>query len=327
MRVLVAGTGSIGTRHIKNLVELGHEVYATDINQECLKAAAPLVKGTFVSLDGALKVRPEAAFICTFSSDHIEPARKCAEAGCHIFIEKPLSMDLNGVDELIDTADSKGLVTMAGCNMRFHPAVAHIKGILDNEAAFAKKLWANLEFGYYLPFAKKDYESSYMARRSLGGNIIFDVIHELDYAVWFFGKPVEVFCSKGILSGLKIDTEDYADMMIRFKSGAVCVIHMDYLQHGYSRRCKVVAEGGTVVWDFAHGDIGAVTVNSRQWDWKEMKLEALYNRMYVDEAQYFMDCVSSAKDTFNPLKGALSVLKLALAANISCHTNKWEMVS
>lgn len=327
MKVLVVGAGSIGTRHIKNLVDLGHEVYATDINKECLKAVAPFVKGTFASLDDALKVRPDAAFICSFSSDHIKPALKCAEASSHLFIEKPLSTDLNGVDELVDMADRKKLITMVGCNMRFHPAVAHIKGILDSDHAFAKKLLANLEVGYYLPFAKKDYESSYMARRSLGGNIIFDVIHELDYAVWFFGEPVEVFCNKGILSSLKIDTEDFADMMIRFASGVVCVIHMDYLQHGYSRRCKVVAEGGTVVWDFAQGNIGTVKADSGLWDWKEMKLEILYNRMYVDEARYFMDCVSSAKESFNPLSGGLFVLKLALAANISCGTKRWERIS
>ena len=327
MRVLVAGAGSIGTRHIKNLVDLGHEVYASDIKDECLKAAAPLVKGTFTSLDDALKVSPQAAFICTFSGSHIEPAIKCAQAGCHIFIEKPLSIDLNGVDELIETAERKNLITMVGCNMRFHPAVAHIKGVLDNDLSFAKRLWANLECGYYLPFAKKAYESSYMARRSLGGDIIFDVIHELDYAVWFFGEPAEVFCTKGILSGLKIDTEDYADMMIRFKSGVVCVIHMDYLQHGYSRRCKVVAEGGTVVWDFAQGNIGTVTVSNRQWQWKELSLEILYNRMYVDEIMYFTDCVLSAKETFNTLRGAVSVLKLALAADRSCYTNKWERIA
>lgn len=327
MRVLVVGAGSIGMRHIKNLVALGHEVYAMDLKDECLETAEPLVTGVFSSLEKALKVNPDAAFICTFSSNHIEPALICAEKGCHLFIEKPLSINMDGTNGLIDAGEGKGLVTMVGCNMRFHPAIAHIKGVLDNNGAFVKRLWANLEVGYYLPFAKKNYESSYMARRSLGGNIIFDMIHELDYAVWFFGRPVEVFCNNGILSALKIDTGDFADFMIRFESGMVCVVHMDYLQHGYSRRCKVVAEGGTVVWDFAQGNIGEVTVDGREWQWKEIKLEVLYNRMYVDEVRYFMDCVSSGKETFNPLRSALLVIKLALAAQRSVETGKWESIS
>lgn len=327
MRVLVVGAGSIGTRHIENLVSLGHEVYAVDIKKDSLERASVLAKGAFTSLHDALKVKPDAAFICTFSSNHIEPALRCAEAGCHLFIEKPLSTDLNGVNALMDAVRVKGLISMVGCNMRFHPAIAHIKGVLDNDPAFRKKLWAGLEFGYYLPFAKKDYESSYMAKRSLGGNIIFDVIHELDYAVWFLGAPAAVFCTKGIISNLKIDTEDFADMMVRFTSGAVASIHMDYLQHGYSRRCKVVAEGGTVAWDFTHGDIGAVTVSDKEWQWKELKLEKLYNRMYVDEAKYFMDCISSQRETFNSLDGALGVLKLALSAQRSAQTGRWEEIS
>ncbi|MBI5328829.1 MAG: Gfo/Idh/MocA family oxidoreductase [Deltaproteobacteria bacterium] len=326
MRILVVGVGSIGARHMNNLVEHGHEVYVVDINREKVKIAASIAKETFYSLDEALKIKPNAAFICTYSNDHIVPAIKCANAGCHLFVEKPLSLSLDGIDELIEIIDKKNLISMVGCNMRFHPAISYVHDILTKNPFFSKKLWGNFEFGFYLPFDKKDYQNTYKAKKNMGGNLIFDGIHELDCAVWFFGKPVEVVCDKSILSSLKIDTEDHVEMVVKFESGTMCTIHMDYLQHGYSRRCKVVCEEGTIVWDFAQGNIGVITTVGKEWVWKEMELEICYNQMYIDEINYFIDCVSSRTETFNSVKQSLSALKLALLANKSCNTNVWERI-
>lgn len=326
MKILVVGVGSIGTRHFKNLVELGHEVYAVDINRDNLSKVSSLAKGTFTSIAEALNITPEVAFICTYSNDHIMPAIKCAEAGCHLFIEKPLSLSTDGIDELIHIVEEKKLLTMVGCNMRFHPALAYIHETLSGNRAFSKILWAGLETGFYLLFDKKDYQNSYKARRDLGGNLIFDGIHELDYAVWFFGEPAEVVCNKGIVSSLEIDTEDHVEMIVKFQAGGVCTIHMDYLQHGYSRCCKIVCENGTIVWDFIRGDIGYITTSDPQWVWRDMKLDIYYNQMYLDEVKYFLDCVANGKETFNSVRQSLPILKLALAAERSAHANAWEKV-
>ncbi|MCL7413902.1 MAG: Gfo/Idh/MocA family oxidoreductase [ANME-2 cluster archaeon] len=326
MRILIVGVGSIGKRHMENLVKLGHEVYGVDFKRESLDAVKHIASGTFESIEEALEVEPEVAFICTFSNAHIAPAIECAKAGCHIFIEKPLSLNLTDVDELIGIIDEKKLISMVGCNMRFHPGILYVHEVLAKNPYFKTKLWANLEFGFYLPFAKIDYESSYMANRSMGGNLIFDGIHELDYAAWFFGEPSEVICTKGILSDMKIDTEDYVDMILKFKSGVICNVHMDYLQHGYSRRCKVVCGEGTVVWDFATEKTGIITIVDKEWKWEDMKLELYYNQMYMDEIKYFMNCIENMKETFNTVHDSESVLRLALAANRSAESGMWEQI-
>lgn len=326
MRVLVVGVGSIGARHLKNLVELGHEVYASDINTENLKKVSSLAKKTFISLDEALNIKPDVAFICTYSNDHINPAVKCANAGCNLFIEKPLSLTLDGIDVLMKALYKRNLISMVGCNMRFHPAISYIHETLINDNAFCKKLWANFEVGFYLPFDKQDYQKSYKANKSMGGSLIFDCIHELDYAVWFFGEPVEVVCNKSIISSLDIDTEDHVEMIVKFVSGAVCTIHMDYLQHGYSRRCKVICEEGTIVWDFVHSNIGIITTSIPEWIWKDIKIDIYYNQMYMDEIRYFLQCVQSGRETFNSIKQSLPVIILAMAADRSCHTNAWEKI-
>jgi len=326
MNVLVIGTGSIGSRHLANLVELGHTVCAVDKNPKQLAEVAGLSAKSFTSLPEALAIRPDAVFICTFSNDHISPATECAKAGCHLFIEKPLSLSLEGIDELIDTIDGRNLISMVGCNMRFHPAIVSVHDILAGDPRFARKLWANLEFGYYLPFAKPDYESGYQANRQMGGNLIFDRIHELDYAIWFFGEPAEVLCTKSVISSLKMDTEDHVEMIVGFHSGVVCTIHLDYLQHGYCFRCKVVCEAGTAVWDFTEGKLGTISTDAPQWSWKDMKLDIYYKQMYVDEVKHFLDCVEHGSETTNSVAASLPVLKLAIAADKSCQTRAWEPV-
>jgi predicted dehydrogenase len=101
---------------------------------------------------------------------------------------------------------------------------------------------------------------------------------------------------------------------------------MDYLQHGYSKRCKIVCERGTIVWDFTHKKIGIITTADGKWSWQNMKTEIHYNHMYMDEIKYFLDCVSSNRETFNSIKHSLPVLKLAIAANKSCFSNIWENI-
>ena len=326
MKALVVGAGSIGSRHLKNLFELGVEIYAVDINPDNAQKASPISKQTYSSVDKALRIQPDVAFICTYSNDHIAPAIKCAKAGCHLFIEKPLSLSLDGIDELIGIIKEKKLISMVGCNMRFHPAVSYIYDTLAHNPSFSKKLWGCFEFGFYLAFDKADYQNCYKANKSMGGNLIFDCIHELDIASWFFGRPAEVICNKSILSSLKIDTEDHVEMIIKFETGAVCTVHMDYLQHGYTRRYKVVCDEGTIVWDFIQGEIGIATVPEKEWQWKDMKLELYYNQMFIDEVKYFLECVSTGRETFNSIQQALPILKLAIAANKSCHTNVWERI-
>lgn len=326
MKLVVVGVGSIGMRHLTNLVAMGHEVHAVDVNTGNLSKAVAAGAVAHTSLDEALQARPQAALICTYSHNHIEPAMQCALAGCHLFIEKPLSMSLQGIDTLSAILKEHNLISLVGCNMRFHPAIAHIHNLLDTNSLFKQGLWASFEAGYYLPFDKQDYRNCYKARRDLGGNLIFDGIHELDYAVWFFGEPLRVFCNKGIISSLDIDTEDHVEIMIQFQSGAHCTVHMDYLQHGYSRRAKVVCEQGTVVWDFVQGTIGQVTTQQPEWSWQDFKLPLSYNQMYVDELSYFISCIETGSSTFNSVADSLSALKIALAAERSAVSGQWELI-
>lgn len=326
MKALVIGVGSIGRRHARNLAALGHEVIAVDTDSEALEAVRDVAGDAYGSLAEGLAAaeawqEPAAAFVCTYSNDHLRTAMACARAGLHLFVEKPLAMSTEGLDDLMAETDSRGLVTMVGCNMRFHPAVAAVKAGLDD---LGRPLWADLEFGYFLPFAKPDHKASYMANRSLGGNLIFDDIHELDLATWLVGDAARVLCTRAILGDVVVDTEDSVDMLVRFASGATGRVHMDYLQHGYSRRTKIVCQLGTVTWDFAAGRVGVISIERPAWEWREAVTDIIYDKMYVDEVEHFMACVADGRPTVNALRDSLPALRLAIAADRSAATGRWE---
>ena len=224
MLILVIGCGSIGKRHIRNLKALNvRDIIAHDLRMErCREVEQEYGVKAYDDLEEALAQKPDVALICTPTSLHIPPALSAARNGCHLFIEKPLSHSLDGVDELLEIVARKNLITLVGCNMRFHPSIALVKELLGKES-IGKVLCARVQTGQYLPdwHPWEDYRQGYSANKSLGGGIILDGVHEIDYITWLLSEVSQVVCFSDKLSSLEIDTEDTAEILLRLKSGAI----------------------------------------------------------------------------------------------------------
>src|SRR5712691_4955256 len=101
-------------------------------------------------LDEALTVKPEIVFVCNPSSLHTPIALAAARAGAHIFIEKPVSDSMAGLDELQSVVRARQLVCYVGYNFRFHPGLIRMKELIDSKF-FGNLLSARAEIGEYLP--------------------------------------------------------------------------------------------------------------------------------------------------------------------------------
>src|SRR5262249_5372924 len=156
-------------------------------------------------LDEAWRASPDVAVVATPPSTHTAVALEAARRGCHLFVEKPLSDRWDGVDELIAEVRARSLVCLVGCNLRFHPGLVELRRLLD-EGAIGRVLGARIEFGQYLPdwHPWEDYRETYSARRALGGGVILDAIHELDYAMWLLGPVSKVTALADHISTLEI---------------------------------------------------------------------------------------------------------------------------
>lgn len=250
MRVAVLGQGSIGRRHAGNLLELGHEVVAWD------PVAEPLAGTTAALSPEAALDAATAAIVASPSSEHAAQARLALEHGCHTLVEKPLALRAAEADPLIALADARGLVLGVAMNLRLHPGVIAVREAVRS-GAIGRPLVARAWFGSWLPGWRPgaDYRESYSARRELGGGVLLDAIHEIDYLTWILGPIATVSASLATVSDLEIDVEDVAQLQLGFVSGTQGVLSLDYLDRCYDRGCRIAGSQGTVSWSWPEGRV------------------------------------------------------------------------
>lgn len=325
-KFLVVGCGSIGKRHIKNLRELGiADIVAFDVRADRRSdVAARFGVETVDTLEAAWERRPDVALITAPTALHVPIALHAAVRRCDLFIEKPLSNQWHSIEQLLAVVKQNNLTTLVGCNMRFHPGLAAVKKLLD-EQAVGRVIAARVEVGQYLPdwHPWEDYRQSYSARRDLGGGVILDAIHEIDYIRWLLGEVEGATCLTGKLSRLEIDTEDTAAILLRFESGAIGQVHLDYVQRAYSRTCQVIGDEGTIHWDYRAGEVRWYSAHAKEWQVFTNPAGWEANHMYLDEMKHYLECLAGEEKPAADIIEAARVLQIALAAKQSAAEQRW----
>ena len=169
-----------------------------------------------------------------------------------------------------------------------------IKEFLDN-GAIGKVLFLRASVGYYLPYWRpdEDYREGYGSKQTLGGGIVLDASHEIDYVQYLLGGVSEVFSVCRKLSALETDTEDFAEIIMHFNSGAYAQVHLDYLQSNYRRNCEIVGDAGMLLWDINERQIRQYGLNDNEYRVCYEGLNANINDMYVEEVKHFFACIES----------------------------------
>jgi predicted dehydrogenase len=326
MRCLVIGAGSIGQRHCRNLVALGHQVSAWDPVLARLDevTSVPGVQAA-AGLESAFAQAPEAALVCTPPAAHARHAMMALDAGAHVFVEKPISDAVEPAERLVAEAQRRGRVLAVGFNLRFLPSLQQVRALLDGKRA-GRVLSVRAEFGAYLPDWRpgRDYRDNYAVDAALGGGILLDAIHELDYLGWLFGDAQEVFCAAGHVSALAGDTEDVAEVTIRLQTGLLAQVHLDYVQRASRRNLQVIGEDATIVWDYPTHTVTLTGGDGRPEVTAVADGEA--NTMYMDELRHFAECVAQGSAPAVNGAEALRSLRLVEAAKRSARCGRWVTV-
>lgn len=318
---VVVGGGSIGLRHARNLVAGGcPDVSVCDVDPSRREVVEQQFGDTvrfFDDLDAALGSAPALALVCVPSALHVDVALRAARAGCDLFIEKPLAADSAQVPPLARLVEERDLLCMVGCNMRFHPAIARIHGLLD-AGDIGRVLSIRAHFGHYLPNWRPgtDYRETYSSQAAQGGGIILDAIHEIDYVRWLGGEVDQVACMAGTVSDLDIAVEDSAEILLRFESGSHASIHIDYLDQVKRRSCEVVGSTGTVVWRSVRKDPEEITLEIHR-DNHDRVVEELTvepNEPYLLELRHLTERLADRGRPLLDLTGAWQDLRIAEAA-------------
>lgn len=326
MNILILGLGSIGQRHLANARLLKPDAQITLLrrssSQERLHQVEAFNAQIVYSMEDALASRPDMAILANPAPFHMEIAIALANENVHLLIEKPLSHDLNRVDELLDCCQRSSSVLMVGYNLRFSESLQKVKQILDM-GLLGQLLSIRAEVGQYLPDWRpgSDYRDGVSAQTKLGGGAILELSHELDYVRWLMGEVKSVFATANRVSDLEIDVEDIAEIILHFECGAIGNIHLDFLQRTPHRTCRVIGSEGTLSWN---GILDTLELYSVADGWQEVYSADTTdrNQMYVAELQHFFDCVESGEQPMITGLDGKHVLEIALAAKQSSSENR-----
>jgi predicted dehydrogenase len=277
---------------------------------------------SFADFEEALRTfRPDVVLVCTPPVHHVEQALRAVRSGADVFIEKPLSNRLDGVETLKAEAAKLARVVQVGYNLRFNPGIQALKRFVE-EGVAGRILWARAEVAQYLPDWRpwQDYRQSYTARRELGGGILLDASHEIDYILWLLGPPRELTCMAGRVSGLETNVEDCATILIRLRSGAQADVHMDFAQRTASRSCVLAGDRARLEWDHAQNQVKIIRPEVAP---EIIKYDFEPNQMYLAELENFFSCVHNRVTSNHSLAESELTLAVALAALTSASEHRW----
>jgi predicted dehydrogenase len=258
MKILIAGLGSIGRRHFRNLIALGEKELVL-LRSHRATLSDDELSGYPVETDihtALQKHKPDAVVVANPTSLHLDIAIPAAEAGCHILLEKPISHSLDGLDTLRNVAEKSGSKILAGFQFRYHPTLNKAHELIQS-GALGHALTVHAHWGEYLPnwHPWEDYRQSYAARADLGGGVIGTLTHPLDYLRYLLGEIEALWSFNGHVSSLELDVEDTAEIGLKFASGAIGGVHVNYVQRPPVHRLEIVGTNGTLRWDNADGSL------------------------------------------------------------------------
>lgn len=250
--VLVCGAGSIGKRHIANLLQLGAKVSVWRSQTHLLKS----IKDEFdveihENIDDAIN-KVDAVVIATATDNHIPIAIKVLQAGKSMFIEKPISNSWEGIEDLQRLASGK--VVEVGCQFRAHQNLIALSKLVQRKGN-DKILTYRFAMGHRLDVWRKgkDYREAYSSDAKRGGGALFDLIHQIDMAIWFFGPVTEVNAVLSKRSVLDISGDDVSNLLLTHSSGLTGHIQLDMASPLYRCEVEVMTSDSILYWSYSKG--------------------------------------------------------------------------
>jgi predicted dehydrogenase len=266
MRVGVVGHGSIGKRHAQNLRTLGHNVQVYDPADRM-----------DVRFERNIYETCDAVVVATPSQFHESGIRASVERGAHVLVEKPISIAVGALPQILKSAADKRVTVMVGNNLRFHPCVKQAKEWIS-QGSIGKPLWAN----FICAQSNKKYRESVILNWGA---------HEVDMAMYLLGpvRAVLSACERPLRPGtgnsdvnpMLLDHEDIADFVLEHMNGCRSSFHLDYITPTEIRESWIVGEDNNIGMEML-----TRTVSLGKWT---QGLGGSYDDDYVAEMKAFID--------------------------------------
>lgn len=269
MKALVVGLGSIGTRHVRVLGVLGLEVET--VSRRGL--------GDHVTVNDALTSGSHFDYlvIATETHLHTQALQDAADSGYfgRILVEKPLG------HEPLEAAELAGLGSVyVGYNLRFHRCLLLLKDWLNRKEAISIQVRAGQHISQWRP--GRDPEATASAVPGSGG-VLRDLSHELDYLLWLFGPWSRVVAQHRLVESLGIGSDALYVILLRFDSGAIASVELNYLDTQPRRRITVTTSEGEAELDLI-GDTISLDGVTESFDGERDDTYRLMHQAHLDDS-------------------------------------------
>ena len=311
MNVLVTSFGSIGKRHVKNLLGLGV------IPHVVTKFPDDDIKANFINKLEEIKSKEEIthAIICSPTGKHLDDIKALSKIGVKNFlVEKPIEKNIKRVVAIEELAANEGLNINIAYNMRYLSCFNIIKEFIRKNLSSIRLV--NIACGQYLPEWRpgRDYRKSYSASEEEGGGVSLDLSHEIDYMLWLFGVPAKKDIFKARVSSLDIKSHDVFYGLYEYDADKyyfVANIELDYLKKQRERYLQIKCENGNMLCcDFIGKKI-------KQYDSSGIVIDSKVNddlfnldSTYVSEVKDFIGGKSGEESKLATLRESAQVLEL-----------------
>lgn len=247
-RVALVGLGMAVTPHARSLLDLKHRVqvaYAYSPSQERRRSFAERFPFPQCSqLDTILQDRTvDAVLLLTPPNTHLELVSRCTAAGKHVLLEKPLEISSARAEKLVKACKNMKLGVVL--QHRFRPAAEKLRERLGD---LGQLVSASAAIPNWRPQSYYDQPGRGTRARDGGGVLLTQGIHTLDLFLSYTGEAAEVKSFVATTPVHRMETEDLAVAAVRFKSGALGVVHATTTAYpGFAERIELIGTKGTAL--------------------------------------------------------------------------------
>jgi predicted dehydrogenase len=321
-RILIVGHGSIGQRHLRIARGLLPDAFICVLRHQRCESVPEYANDCVSSLEEALAFAPQLAVIANPATLHLQIARPLAKAGVHLLVEKPLSAVLEGLEEFLATCKERSLVLMTAYNLRFSPSLQEYRRLIQS-GIVGKIISVRCEIGQYLPSwrPESDYRNSVSATHKLGGGVMLELSHEIDYLRWIFGEVEWINATLAKLSNLEIDVEDTAHLVLGFQVDLdgrrlIANLNMDFVRQDTTRQCIAIGEQGSLRWNGVTGTVELFPAGGSAWQLLFSHLP-VRDETYMHEWQHFLECIRQRSSPLINGEDGYAALRIIEAARQS----------
>lgn len=332
MRVAIVGLGSMGKRRIRCLQAAGEKDLVAIDPREDRRAEAQEKLGVRTASDLERVWRDvNAVVVCVPGFLHMRYCLAAARAGKHWFCEVPLTVNLDGIEELKSLTKQKRLVGAPGCQLLFHP-MAQALYAWAHQGEQSRILHGSYAYGTYLPewHRYEDYRNFYASDLSKGGGNTDVIAQELTWLSWIAGRSIRAVTARtGKIGTLELanGTPDHQELIVEFDGGLMFSMHYDLNDQTHERLVRLASAKGTAKWSNLQPFVEFYCATKKQWQKHPEAPGFEYEQCYREEIARFVQCMHDGSEWPIPIDLAEQIVRVLVAINESAVGGRTVLLS